>query len=336
MIKDKKPYNILIVEDNPGDFLLISDYLEEQISNPTIIHTVNYKETKKILENSESSIDVVLLDLSLPDKSGELLVEDMLLLCSQIPVIILTGYTDIDFSINSISKGIGDYLLKDELNADALYKSIIYCIERLKKNNELTESEKRYSELFHLSPLPMWVYDIDSLEFLDVNEAAQRHYGFTEEEFLSMTLRDIRPKEDLPYFHAQLDLARKHAHEYMSGVFRHIKKNGEIINVDIQSNFISYKGRNARVILVNDITERLEYISAIETKNKELQHIAWLQSHVIRAPVAKIMGIVHLLQQLNLSEEEKDGLFIDLVSCAKELDTVIHDIANKTHAARLK
>ena len=48
MIKDKKPYNILVVEDNPGDFLLISDYLEEQISNPTIIHTVNYKETKKI------------------------------------------------------------------------------------------------------------------------------------------------------------------------------------------------------------------------------------------------------------------------------------------------
>lgn len=336
MIKDKKPYKILVVEDNPGDFLLISDYLEEQISNPNIVHTTNFKETKKILENSTTIIDVVLLDLSLPDKSGELLVEEILLLCSQMPIIILTGYTDIDFSINSISKGIADYLLKDELNADSLYKSIIYCIERLKKNNEITESEKRYSELFHLSPLPMWVYDIESLEFLDINKAAQKHYGYTEEEFLEMTIREIRPKEDIPLFEEQLNKMHSNPFQYMNGIFRHIKKSGELIIVEIQSNYISYKGRNARVILVNDITQRLEYISAIETKNKELQHIAWLQSHVIRAPVAKIMGIVHLLQQLNLSEEEKDGLFIDLVSCAKELDTVIHDIANKTHAARLK
>ncbi|WP_439504359.1 PAS domain S-box protein [Sediminibacterium sp.] len=336
MIKDKKAYKILIIEDNPGDFLLISDYLEEQISKPTIFHTVNFKETKQILETAETLFDVVLLDLSLPDKSGELLVEEILLLCTNIPVIILTGYTDVDFSINSISKGIADYLLKDELNAESLYKSIIYCIERLKKNNELTESEKRYSDLFHLSPLPMWVYDIDTLEFLDVNDAAQKHYGYTEEEFLSMTLQNIRPKEDMPYFEAQLDLAKKHAFEYMSGVFRHIKKNGEIINVDVQSNYISYKGRNARVILVNDITERLEYISAIETKNKELQHIAWLQSHVIRAPVAKIMGIVDLIKKLQLSTEEKESLLADLVTCAEELDNVIHDIAQKTHDARLK
>lgn len=336
MIKDKKTYNILIVEDNPGDFLLITDYLDEQISNPQIVHTVNFKETKQILESNEVCFDVVLLDLSLPDNFGEQLVEDIIKLCSDIPVLILTGYTDIDFSINSISKGIADYLLKDELNAESLYKSIIYCIERLKKNKELSESEKRYSELFHLSPLPMWVYDLESLEFLDVNEAAQKHYGYAKEEFLKMSIRDIRPVEDIPHFEVQLNLMHQNPFQYISGIFRHIKKNGEVIIVEIQSNYISYKGKDARVILVNDITQRLEYISAIESKNKELQNIAWFQSHVMRAPVAKIMGIVHLLQQLELSQHEKETLLIDLVSCANELDTVIHDIAKKTHDARLK
>lgn len=336
MIKDKKPYHILVVEDNPGDFLLITDYIEEQISKPTITHTTNFKETKHLLESDENLFDVVLLDLSLPDKNGEQLVEDILLLCTDIPVIILTGYTDIDFSINSISKGIADYLLKDELNADALYKSIIYCIERLKKNIELSESEKRYSELFHLSPLPMWVYDIETLEFLDVNEAAQKHYGYSEEEFLAMTIRDIRPIEDIPHFEEQLKKMHQNPFQFLSGVFRHIKKDGQVIIAEIQSNYISYKGRKARVILVNDITDRLEYISAIESKNKELQNIAWLQSHVMRAPVAKIMGIVHLLQQIELSQKEKDELLVDLVSCATELDQVIHNIAQKTHAARLK
>lgn len=210
-------------------------------------------------------------------------------------------------------------------------------ISKLKQNElELSEAKKRYSELFHLSPLPMWVYDIETLEFLDVNDSAVKHYGYSKEEFKRLTLRDIRPKQDLPAFEEQLKIAKKTPTEFMSGVFRHIKKNGEIIDVDVQSNYIQYKGRNARVILVNDITDRLEYISAIETKNKELQDIAWLQSHVMRAPVAKIMGIVHLLQRLDLDEVEKSILLNDLNTCASELDKVIHDIANKTHHARLK
>lgn len=210
-------------------------------------------------------------------------------------------------------------------------------ISKLKQNEiELSEAKKRYSELFHLSPLPMWVYDIETLEFLDVNDSAIKHYGYSKEEFMRLTLKDIRPKEDLPAFKEQLNLAKKTPYEFMSGVFRHIKKNGDIIDVDVQSNYIQYKGRNARVILVNDITDRLEYISAIETKNKELQDIAWLQSHVMRAPVAKIIGIIHLLQRLDLDEVEKTILLNDLNSCASELDKVIHDIANKTHKARLK
>lgn len=336
MIKDKKTYNILIVEDNPGDFLLITDYLEEHINAPNIVHTQSFKETKKCIESSLYKFDVLLLDLSLSDKSGDELIENMLEICIDTPIIVLTGYSDIDFSINSISKGIADYLLKDELTGDSLYKSIIYCIERLKKNNELTESEKRYSELFHLSPLPMWVYDIETLEILDVNEAAQKHYGYTEAEFQQMTIRDISPPQDMPAFEEQLKIAKAYPKEFLSGVFRHVKKSGEIINVDVQSNYILYKGRNARVILVNDITDRLEYISAIETKNKQLQDIAWLQSHVMRAPVAKILGIVHLLQRVDLDEVEKSILLNDLNACATEIDQVIHDIAKKTHEARLK
>ena len=182
----------------------------------------------------------------------------------------------------------------------------------------------------------MWVYDIDTLEFLDVNEATQKHYGYTEAEFKQMTLKVIRPAQDMPAFEEQLKIARAYPKDFLSGIFRHLKKNGEIIDVDVQSNYIQYKGRNARVILVNDITDRLEYISAIETKNKELQNIAWLQSHVMRAPVAKIMGIVHLLQRLNLDEVEKSILLNDLNACASEIDQVIHNIAKKTHEARLK
>ncbi|MFX8373853.1 response regulator, partial [Acinetobacter baumannii] len=84
------------------------------------------------------------LDLSLPDKTVSLIITEILALVQNIPVIILTGYTDIEFSIKSIAQGISDYLIKDELNALMLYKSILYCLERKKRSAQLKESEKKY------------------------------------------------------------------------------------------------------------------------------------------------------------------------------------------------
>src|SRR5690606_12859842 len=128
-----------------------------------------------------AAFDVILLDLTLPDMSGKELICEILKIAPDRPVVILTGYLDIEFSIQSISMGISDYLLKDELNGTSLYKTIIYCIERRKRTTQLKESEKRYCDLFHLNPQPMWVYALNSLKFLDVNAAAIDHYGYTRE-----------------------------------------------------------------------------------------------------------------------------------------------------------
>lgn len=123
-------YNILIVEDNPGDFMIVEELLEEQSLNYELVRATTYKEAELILKSNEKIFNVILLDLSLPDKSGEDLVTSFLALPINCPVIVLTGYSDINFSIKSISYGISDYLLKDELTSIALYKSIIYAIER--------------------------------------------------------------------------------------------------------------------------------------------------------------------------------------------------------------
>lgn len=209
-------------------------------------------------------------------------------------------------------------------------------ITKLKQNeSELSDSEKRYSELFQLSPLPMWVYDIDTLQFLDVNKAAISHYGFTKEEFLKMTLKDIRPIEDMTEFLTDIDKTRSHPNNFISGFFRHKKKDGSIINVDVQSNYISFKGKNSRVVLANDITERLAYVNTIEQKNQELQQIAWMQSHLLRAPVAKIIGIADIIKKVPLDSEEKLSLLNDLLASTEELDKVIHEIADKTHNAKI-
>ncbi len=143
MKKDTKPYRVLIVEDNPGDFALAEDFLFEQILNPVIVQAVSFKQAFEIISTEDTPFDIILLDLSLPDKNGNDLITSMLKIASSCPIIILTGYPDIDFSVKAIGQGVLDYLIKDELNSSLLYKSIIYSIEIKKHILDLKESDMK-------------------------------------------------------------------------------------------------------------------------------------------------------------------------------------------------
>ncbi|MFC3362074.1 PAS domain S-box protein [Pedobacter fastidiosus] len=191
---------------------------------------------------------------------------------------------------------------------------------------DLEESERRYSALFHLSPLPMWVYDFETLEFLDVNQTALSHYGYTKEEFLSMTIRQIRPAEDIRLLEKTIKKTRKQDNTIFQGTFEHIKKNGEIIQVEVKSNTIIFKGTKAKVIIASDITERLRHFAAIETRNERLREVAWIQSHKVRAPLARLMGLVNMITEKQRSEPEVKRILNYICSSADELDQVIREI----------
>ncbi|PYS96265.1 MAG: hybrid sensor histidine kinase/response regulator [Acidobacteria bacterium] len=125
---------------------------------------------------------------------------------------------------------------------------------RQRAEGELRESEERYRLLFENNPHPMWVYDLETLRFLAVNEAAVRHYGYSREEFLTMTIKDIRPPEDVP---ALLENITRIGEELdKAGVWRHRKKDGGVIDVEITSHTLVFAGRRAEVVLANDVTER--------------------------------------------------------------------------------
>ena len=327
MIKDLKKYNILVVEDNLGYFTIVEYFLSEYISNPQIIQAKNYKEAAAFLADKSNQFDVILLDLTLPDLNGKALISQIIKLSPSCPIIILTGFTDVKFSIQSISLGISDYLVKDDLNSLTLYKSINYAIERKKIYTQLEESERRNSDLFHLSPQPMWVYDLENLHFLSVNQAAINSYGYSEQEFLNLTIKDIRPTEDIQLLEEALENRNS---IFNKGIYRHRKKNGEIIQVEILSNSFFYNNRDAILVLANDITLRVQYILAIEEQNKKLQEIAYTQSHIVRAPLARMMGIANLLKDLKLLTEEGNILMNYFIESSNELDSIIRDIVKKS------
>jgi len=207
--------------------------------------------------------------------------------------------------------------------------------ERKKNITALAESEKNYSSLFQLSPLPMWVFDIKTLAFLDVNEAAIKNYGYSRQEFLAMTIMDIREQEDIEK--VRHILAMKNTSQQSlshQGIFRHKKKNGDLIQVNIQSNLIRYKGIYGKIIIANDMTESYNHIMKIEQQNIKFREIAWIQSHVVRAPLARIMGIVPMLKSWEIYADERETLLDYLMVASSELDEMIKTISEKTRLAQ--
>ncbi len=127
--------------------------------------------------------------------------------------------------------------------------------ERQRATEALRESEKRYQLLFRKNPLPMWVFDLKSLAFLAVNEAALQGYGYSQEEMLSMTVKDLDCAEDRATLLERL--SEPNVRRPSNGlVTKHRKKDGSIITVEISSRVISFDGREAKLSLANDITER--------------------------------------------------------------------------------
>jgi PAS domain S-box-containing protein len=256
-MNERKPrISVLVIEDNQGDFYLIEEYLIKEFVQPDIDHVESFQQALMQLKNRRD-YDVVLLDLTLPDARGEKLVTDIVNLAGHIPVIVLTGYSNQEFGVKTMSLGASDYLLKDGLDEELLKRSVVYSTERKKISSELEDSEKQYRELFDLNPVPMWVYDLETKRFLDVNQAAVDHYGYSEEEFFEMSINEIRLSK-MESDHADDDQIPGDSVIRGENLWKHQTKSGKIIDVEVQSNETFFNGIPSRIVLANDLTEKIK------------------------------------------------------------------------------
>lgn len=131
--------------------------------------------------------------------------------------------------------------------------------DRKRAESDLRESEKQYRVIFDGNANPMWIFEQETLKFLEVNDAALQHYGYTREEFLRLTLRDVTVSEELPamieYLHKLMGDASPPRAGFQ-GTWRHHKKDGTPIDVEIKWSPISFQGRTASLSMISDITER--------------------------------------------------------------------------------
>jgi PAS domain S-box-containing protein len=330
MTRDKTKYNIIIVEDNIGDFILLKDYLDDVMTNTHIIHFKLFKDFEDYFVSHINVTDIILLHLTLPDNSGEKLIKDVLKIANNTPFIVLTGFTDFPFANTSLSLGASDYLIKEALNPTVIYKSIIYSIARNETLTELKQSKDLYFNLFNKSPLPMFVFDTTSLKFLAVNETALKQYGYSQQEFLEMKLSDIRlQSEEIEDRTSKLDFIDELTGHPESVEF-HKTKDNKIIVIETNDVSIIYEDIFAKLSAGQNITSTLQRQYQLNNRNERLKKIAWTQSHKVRAPLARILGIITALEDKSTQQEEKDFLMQTLAESGGELDEVITKIVKNT------
>jgi PAS domain S-box-containing protein len=138
------------------------------------------------------------------------------------------------------------------------------------------ESDAIYKKLYENNPYPMWVYDLETLRFLAVNKAAVRHYGYTREEFLKMTIKDISPPEDVPALLNNISQVSEGFDD--AGIWRHILKDGSTIYVEITSHTLNFEERKAELVLAHNVTKRIEAEQLISESEERYRIISELTS----------------------------------------------------------
>lgn len=196
-------------------------------------------------------------------------------------------------------------------------------------NDNLLESENRYKTLFSYSPSAKLIFDVDSLFFLETNQAATEIYGYSTREFINMRLTDIHLSNDVPELLGHLFIDNKHEDLHFPIRSRHVKKDGSIIDVELLRSDITFKGRRARIIVVNDITLEVEHVSAIKRQNNTLKEIAYVQAHLVRQPLTKVMALTDLIADEFNGHGDQD-LIRALSQSSLELDSMIREIIDKS------
>jgi len=126
----------------------------------------------------------------------------------------------------------------------------------------IAQNEPGFRLLFMNNPQPMWVFDARTLYFLEVNTAAVEHYGYSREEFLGMQITDIRPPEDAPRL--LQDTAKASSGVRCAGTWRHLLKNGRMVDVEITSDYLTFAGQNAVLVVARDVTEHKKTVQALQ------------------------------------------------------------------------
>ena len=251
------PLHAMLIENSVADAKLNLNELERAgfQCKPQIVAT--RAEFQEHLDRFP--FDIVLADYRLPGWTGMDAFSAMRQAGRDVPFILVTGILGEEVAVECIKQGVTDYVLKEHLArlslavARALEESALRDARSFMVQ-ALRQSEANSLFLFAHNPLPMWVFERETLQILQINDAALRHYGYDRMEFLQMSAGDLHPAEETPQLLAAFrDVDPR---EQLAGQWHHRRKDGSIIDVEMSVHKMEYSGHAAALVVAQDITDR--------------------------------------------------------------------------------
>ena len=272
---------LLHVEDEVTDSDLVGVWLQEAGLNWEVVRVDTREAFVKALESER--FDIILSDFQLPAFNGLEALKETRARRPDLAFVFFTATLGEERAVDALKAGATDFVAKERPArlVPALCRAVREAEERAARKRAeegLRQREENFHLLFETNPHPMWVFDRDSLRFLEVNSSAAEHYGYSREEFLAMRITDIRPPSGagraLAAVRADSDSGTRH-----TGEWRHQSKDGRLIDVEIAAHDIEFNGHPGRLVVAHDVTERKRLESQL-LQSQKLEAVGQLAAGV--------------------------------------------------------
>ncbi len=341
--------NTLIVEDSEDDCHLLLRELRRGGYLVRFEREATAEQMVKALAHDK--FDIVFADYVLHEFDAQRALALLKQANLNLPFIIIGETVAEDVSVTALKIGANDYVLKNNLKR--LLPIVEIALREVQEQSARSQtvnddvsrgSESQYRILFDSNPHPMWVYELKTLRFLAVNDAAIRHYGYSRDEFMAMTVKGLRNPDSIPALLKQT--IREGEGFSSSGLWKHRKKDGSPIDVEITSNGIVFDGKRAQLVLALDVTEKLKARHELQEKADELAAMTqqlWHASklatmgelaaniaHELNNPLATIsLRVETLANQLSGDEQKHKSLKV-VMGEVERMATLVNNLLQFT------
>jgi two-component system sensor histidine kinase UhpB len=322
-----RPLKILHLEDLTADAEIVDRILRKAKFNFEKRVVVDKPDFIRALHDFQP--DIILSDHSLPAFNS---LEALRITRAEgiaVPLILVTATVSEEYAVNVIKEGASDYVLKDRLerlpNAmlNALNKRQMEVAQQT-ADEALRSSEQKYKLLFHSNPMPMWMFSLETLHIIDVNEAAVAHYGYSKNEFLSMKTGALWND-----WHTGL---------YRSGIWKHRKKDGTVIDVEVMAHDLVHDNEKVILILATDITEKLRAQEAL-ARQSEIQRKLITQTSIqaqekereeigkeLHDNINQILAATKMYLDIGINESSEEAVSHILLKSHQNLNKAMEEI----------
>ncbi|HWB90647.1 MAG TPA: response regulator [Puia sp.] len=322
-----QPLKILHLEDLAADAEMVDRILRKARFNFQKKVVVDKPDFIRALHDFQP--DIILSDHSLPAFNS---LEALRITRAEgiaAPVILVTATVSEEYAVNVIKEGASDYVLKDRLERlpNAMQNALDKCqMEKARQaaDEALRSSEQKYKLLFEANPMPMWMFSLKTLRIIDANEAAVANYGYTREEFLSMQTGALWNAWNPGL--------------YRSGIWKHRKKDGTLIDVEVIARDMVHDNENVILMLAIDITEKLKAQAALamqaEIQRKLITETSMQVQEKEREEIGKelhdninqILAATKMYLDIAINESDDEEVSGILFKSHKNLNTAMEEI----------